>query len=303
MFSLISMLFQPQVPEIPVRATLADGQILMGEVETRTLRLATGAGIVEVPLADVGEVIPASGEALGIAEGVVNVWLRNGSELRGRWSEPELDIGIMVGGGSVGINLPMNELSRFQLAGGERWPEGAVYRMRTSWGDDFLVDPSLTTLVLENALGTFSPRLDECRYLAPVGDPTGDWRVELNTGTVLIGALRDDSLTLALPMGPEQITVSLANFVSLKLERWGQPGGYRAREEERPSGVSPVREPMSDRGQGAVAAPMVAASGSADDEAALAAPRRGASAPAAQESSGAPWFEADAFKASKEAAE
>jgi hypothetical protein len=36
--------FSAPADEPPVRATLADGQVLMGEVHTRVLRLATGAG-------------------------------------------------------------------------------------------------------------------------------------------------------------------------------------------------------------------------------------------------------------------
>lgn len=215
--------FSHPLPETAVRATLADGQVLMGEVRTRVLRLETGAGVLDVPLADVGEVVPVSAEHLGEAEGLVDVWLRNGSELRGRWSEPEIAMGIAVGGAEVPVNLPMNELTRFQLQGGERWPGGPVYRMRTSWGDDFLVDPSRTHLVLENQLGTFEPLLAECRSVAPVGAPEGDWRIELATGTVLVGHLRDDAVTVALPMGPEEITVPLAHFVSLALETWGPP--------------------------------------------------------------------------------
>lgn len=214
--------------ETPVRATLADGQVLMGEVRTRTLRLETGAGVLEVPLSDVGEVVPASSGPLLEAEGQVNVWLRNGSELRGRWADPQLAMGIAVGGDEVPVSLPMNELTRFQLQGGAAWPQGPVYRMRTSWGDDLLVDPTRTTLVLENQLGSFAPTLAECVSVAPVGAPDGDWRVQLGTGTVLIGKLRDDALTVALPMGPKEVTVPLANFVSLKMESWGAPVAAQA---------------------------------------------------------------------------
>lgn len=218
-----SSIFAPDAPETAVRATLADGQVLLGEVRTRVLRLTTGVGVLDVPLADVGEVVPKRGVGLGEAEGAVTVWLRNGSELTGRWTDPQLAMDISVGGGTVAVDLPMFELNRFQLQGGEAWPGGPVYRLRTRFGDDFLVDPARTTLVLENQLGTFSPALDECRRVAPVSDPEGDWRVELETGTVLIGRLRDDAVTVALPMGPEQVTVALADFVSLKLESWGAP--------------------------------------------------------------------------------
>ena len=220
MFHAIALLFHHSAPDTAVRATLGDGQILMGEVQTRTLRLQSGAGLLEIPLADVGEVVPASGDGLGASKGRVDVWLRNGSELRGTWADPELDMTILVGGADVPIELPMNDLSRFQLQGGTRWPDGPVYRMRTAFGDDFLVDPARTTLVLENDLGTFSPLLSECQYVAPVDDPEGPWRVQLQTGTVLVGHLANDSLTVALPMGPAEVQVPLAQFVSLNMERW-----------------------------------------------------------------------------------
>ncbi len=216
-------LFSDSHVETPVRATLADGQVLMGEVRTRTLRLVTGAGVLDIDLDDVGEVVPARGDDLGVAEGLVNVWLKNGSELRGRWSDPALEMGIAVGGAEVPVDLPMNELARFQLHGREQWPTSPVFRMRTSWGDDFLVDPAHTRLVLENQLGTFSPLLEECVSASPVDKADGNWRIVLQTGTVLVGRLQDAAVTVALPMGPKEITVPLANFVSLRLETWGPP--------------------------------------------------------------------------------
>lgn len=210
--------------ETPVRATLGDGQVLMGEVSTKILLLKSSVGLVEIPLEDVGEVVPASGSNLGESEGRVDVWLRNGSELRGTWAEPELAMHINVGGQSVPINLPMNDLLRFQLQGGTHWPAGPVYRMQTTQGDDFLVDPSRTHLVVVNELGTFEPSLAECQYVAPVGDPKGLWRIQLQTGTVLLGHLQDNQVTVALPLGPEELSVPLDQFVSLRLERWAPTG-------------------------------------------------------------------------------
>ncbi len=223
MLDLLAIFAKNPHVETAVRATLADGQVLMGDVRTRVLRLATGAGLVEVPLADVGEVVPAAREGLQVSEGVVNVWLRNGSELRGTWSDPALAMGIKVGGGVMPVDLPMNELTRFQLHSREAWPAGPVYRMKTTWGDDLLVDPTKTHLVVQNQLGTFAPSLAECRSLHPITDPEGDWRIELATGTVLIGKLQDKSVAVSLPMGPDEFTVPLANFVSLTLESWSTP--------------------------------------------------------------------------------
>lgn len=209
--------------ETPVRATLADGQVLMGQVRTRILRLVTGAGLVDVPLSDVGEVRPSENRQLGNDDHQVNVWLRNGSELRGTWSDPELAMGISVGGDKVGVDLPMAELTRFQLQGQVAWPDSPVYRVQTTWGDDFLIDPARTRLQLENQLGSFSPSLAECRSAAPVGDPDGDWRVELTTGTVLVGELKGDALTVSLPMGPKELTLPLAALQSLSLRAWTYP--------------------------------------------------------------------------------
>lgn len=223
MFEIFTALSLKNQVETAVRATLSDGQVLMGEVRTKMLRLTTGAGTIDIPLSDVGEVSPAEDRPIGTEAGPVGVWLRNGSELRGTWTDPKLAMDIAVGGNKVGVDLPMNELSRFQLQGGEAWPDAPVYRMRTSFGDDFLVDPSRTHLVVENQLGSFAPVLSDCKSVAPISDPEGDWRIELRTGTVLIGQLRDDSVTVALPMGPKEITVALENFVSLRLETWRAP--------------------------------------------------------------------------------
>ena len=223
MFALFTAISLAQPVETPVRATLADGQVLMGQVRTRILRLQTGAGLVDVPLSDVGEVRPSENRQLGKDDQQVNVWLRNGSELRGTWSDPELAMGITVGGGKVGVNLPMHELTRFQLRGEVAWPDQPSYRVQTTWGDDFLVDPARTRLQLENQLGSFSPSLAECVSAAPVGDADGEWRIELTTGTVLVGELKGDAITVAPSMGPKELTLPLAALESLSLRVWSHP--------------------------------------------------------------------------------
>jgi len=98
--------------------------------------------------------------------------------------------------------------------------------MQTTQGDDFLVDPSRTHLVVVNELGTFEPSLAECQYVAPIGDPKGLWRIQLQTGTVLLGHLQDNQVTVALPLGPEELSIPLDQFVSLRLERW-EPAAQR----------------------------------------------------------------------------
>ena len=219
MFLLALACSQPALLETPVRATLEDGQILIGAVSTETLRLEGGFGEVDIPLADVGEVLPVEGGALSGSGDHVTVWLRNGSELRGRWADPELGMNIEVGGGSVPVDLPMTQLLRFQLMDGLVWPEGEVLQVRTEWGDDFLVDAEKTRIEFENELGVFAPFLSECASVEPLDD--GSWRVQLDTGTVLIGDMTTDTISFALPMGPETIEVPLERIVSMDQQAWG----------------------------------------------------------------------------------
>ncbi len=299
MFALFTAFsLHPQV-DTAVRATLSDGQVLMGEVRTRALRLMTGAGLVDVPLSDVGEVLPA-GSQLGTAEGQVNLWLRNGSELRGTWSDPELAMNILVGGGKVGVNLPMGKLTRFQLKGHEAWPQGPVYRLRTAQGDDVLVDPAKTHLRVENQLGSFTPSLAECVSVAPIDDPEGDWRIALSTGTVLVGQLEDDKVTVALPMGPKELTVALADFVSLRLETWSPvplaPPPYIPT-------YPPPPQVRDDQLQSALGSP-----GAVDREEVVVAPARGKRGsggvrPTSTSPQQAAWFDSAQLDAAKDAAE
>ncbi len=204
----------------PIRATLVDGQVLYGTLRTELLVLDGGLGKVQIPLTHIGEVLPVEGGQLDSSDGHVKIWLRNGSELVGRWDNPELGMGIDVGGEQVKVDLPVGDLERVQTQGDELWPEGLVYRVRTTHGDDFLVDAEASRVVMENDLGTFSPFLSECRSVRPIDDPDGEWRIELESGTVLIGNLADDELTLALPLGPDQVVVPLAILDSMEQQSW-----------------------------------------------------------------------------------
>lgn len=215
--------------DTPVRATLDDGQVLMGQVQTEFLQLETGFGTVDIPIEDIGEVRPVEGGALGGSGNHVSVWLRNGSELRGEWAEPELRMGLRIDRGIVPVDLPMDQLERFQLQGGDLMESGIVYRIRTVYGDDFVVDPDNTWIRMDNALGSFSPTLAEVRSLQPefeVDDRVPVWRMELQSGTVLRGPLSGasdggDEITLALTLGPEEITLPLADLVSIERQDWG----------------------------------------------------------------------------------
>lgn len=228
----------------PVRATLADGQVLVGQVRTDTLRLEGGLGPIDVPLADVGEVVPVEGAELGAANGFVTVWLRNGTELRGRWTDPELAMGIAVGGQELAVDLPVQTLVRFQLQGGEIWPAQPVFRVRTTWGDDLLVDPERSALTLVNELGTFEPTLAECASVTP--GPDG-WTVVLHTGTTLRGEIDGDHLELALDLGPEAVEVPLDAIVGMTWESWQVPAAAETTEATRwdaaPVAPAPARGP------------------------------------------------------------
>lgn len=218
--------------DLPVRATLDDGQRVVGAVETELLRLVTDYGTLAIPLSDVGEVRPVESDALGGSANHVGVWLRNGSELRGRWEEPELRMSIWIDEQPVELDLPMESLTRFQFQGGDLLPLGQVYRLRTIYGDDLVVDAEQTRLRMESDLGTVFPLLAEIHTLAPAtGDPAGDWRMELFTGTVLIGSLGGmgedpEALELRLPLGPETITLDVAAITRIERQDWGDYGSW-----------------------------------------------------------------------------
>ncbi|MCB9795268.1 MAG: hypothetical protein H6741_21405 [Alphaproteobacteria bacterium] len=228
MLALVLMLAcAPEAPEHAVRVTLDDGQILLGDITTDTLLLESGLGELSIPLDDIGEVEPVEGGALGGSGDHVTVWLRDGSELRGRWKEPELAMAIQVGGGPVPVELPTAQLERLQTQGGEVWPEGDVFRVTTLYGDDFVVDPGETHLTLVNDLGRFSPSLSEIASLIPLDGAEGDWEIQLYTGTVLIGPLEGDHVSLRLQMGPEAVDVPLDALAAIERQSWS-PGYYAA---------------------------------------------------------------------------
>jgi len=209
-----------------VRVTLDDSQVMVGEVWTEVLQLDGALGVIAIPLEDVGEVVPVEGHDLDASNGFVTVWLRNGTELRGRWTDPELQMGLSMGNELVTIDLDMNHMGRFQTPGAEDWPDSQVFRVKTTHGDDLLIDPESTRVTLTNSMGTFAPWLSECRSIAPIGDPSGDWRVELASGTVLIGPLQYKTFELAMPMGPEEIEIPIEDVVSLTWQDWGSSDNY-----------------------------------------------------------------------------
>lgn len=224
-----------QIEGRTVRTTLDDGQVLVGNVRTNVLNLKTALGVLPIPLEDVGEIVPVEGADLEASNQYVTVWLRNGSELRGRWAEPELALDVKVGASPVHVELPIGELTRLQTPGAITWPEGTIFRVETTHGDDLLVNAAETAVTFVNELGTFSPTLKECASLQPIGDPKGDWRVTLHTGTVLVGKLQHEALDLALPMGPEQVRVPVAQLTRLSWQQWGDQVQYADFGKSRPA--------------------------------------------------------------------
>jgi hypothetical protein len=216
-------------PATLVGATLDDGQILVGEVTTGALALESPLGEVVVPLQDVGMVLPVERRTLADSHNHVTVWLRDGSELNGKWTAPELEMAIAAGGRRVAVELPTERLQTVQLRGAEAWPDVDRYRVRTVWGDDFLVDPTKTLLSLDSDLGRFDLTLAECERVGPVGAADGPWRVELATGTVLIGKPSAE-LELVPAMGPDAVVVPVTGLVALTRGGWSEADAIEVHE-------------------------------------------------------------------------
>ena len=242
----LSLLACPAEPTA-VGVTLGDGQVVVGEITTDELRLKGAYGEVSMPLEDVGLVLPVEGQTLSDSHAHVTVWLRNGSELTGQWTEPELEMSFLVGGAMHPIDIPTDKLQAMQLRTSESWPSDGSYRVKTTHGDDFLVDAEKTTITVKSVLGQFGVTLAECLSVGPVGDPTGDWRFTLATGTVIIGKPAEEKLQFALPMGPEHLEVPLASLVSLNRNIWyEQSGSYASPVEALPEAPAQVIAPQAD---------------------------------------------------------
>lgn len=205
--------------ETPIRASMHDGQVLMGTVSTDAVQLETGLGTLAVPLDDIGEIVPVEAADVAAAKGQVEVFLRNGSGFRGKWTAPELAMGVTAGGEVVEVDVPTGDLLRLQFTGSEDWKTD-VTRLHTKFGDDFLVDAQGSRLTVQSSLGTFRPTIAECTVMRPIADPTGPWHIELQSGTILEGPLAEDHLVLALPMGPGSVDVKLADIVWIAKEQW-----------------------------------------------------------------------------------
>jgi small nuclear ribonucleoprotein (snRNP)-like protein len=215
--AIVWMVLSRPTPVEPVRVTLADDQIVVGDVQTTHLELDGALGRLHIPLDDVGEIAPTTGP-LGASDDDVTVWLRNGTELRGRWLDPALTLGMTVGGEPLTLDMPMADVGRVQTTGATLWPDRPVFRVQTRHGDDLLIDPETTRVTLVNGMGTLSPFLSECRNLAPL--PNGDWRIELQNGSVFTGPLQHDRFDFAMPLGPDRVTIPVADVTRLTWQSW-----------------------------------------------------------------------------------
>ncbi|MBI4569224.1 MAG: hypothetical protein HY719_12585 [Planctomycetes bacterium] len=214
-----------------VRATLADEQVFIGDLDTKTIALKTGIGALDLDPADIGEIGPVEGSDLKVSGAAVKVWLRNGSEFAGSWTDPSAAIAVTIGGERQSVPLPIERLKRLQFTGSEVWPEEKVVRVLTTSGDDFLVDAASSRMTLTNDLGSFRPTFDEIAALRPLTAENRQWRVELTSGMVLLGAVEGESLRFRMHLGPREVDVPLIKLKEIRQEFWryrGEAGGDAA---------------------------------------------------------------------------
>ncbi|MGE0430750.1 MAG: hypothetical protein AB7K09_09255 [Planctomycetota bacterium] len=209
----------------PVRDTgiyvaLNDQQRLVGDMTTASLTLKTALGDLAFDPAVVGELGPVEGKDLGQSGAAVTLWLRDGSEYTGVWTNPDAAVSVVIGGTTSNVTLPIDRLERLQFTGSEIWPKRRVVRVITTTGDDFLVVGEETRITIVSALGTFSPTLDEVAAIRPPAEGEEAWRVELMVGTVLIGRLQSDALIVVPSLGPERVTVPLEKLKLVHQEKW-----------------------------------------------------------------------------------
>jgi len=108
---------EPRAPV--VLATLTDGQVLVGELNTRAFTLATSLGTLAFDAKDAGELGPLEGGDMEQSGAAVRLWLRDGSEFVGKWhvwfgsgtrlvagaAQKALDLKLMLGPESVSVPI------------------------------------------------------------------------------------------------------------------------------------------------------------------------------------------------------
>ncbi len=211
-FALSAALTGCQTEGPQVRVQMTDGQVLVGRLATRHISLKTSVGTFDIDTAHAGEVVMVEGDNIKQSDGMIRLWLRNGSEFVGRWEEPSVEVRIPMGGKQVGIQVPIGKVQRLKFPRPAVWPQQAVFRIQTQRGDDFFVDVTKTKMKFGNEMGSFSPVLSEIRRLKPLDAEKKEWRIQLENGTVFIGELQQEQLALRLEMGPEKINLPLSQI-------------------------------------------------------------------------------------------
>jgi small nuclear ribonucleoprotein (snRNP)-like protein len=210
-----------------VQVKLNDGQVLVGRLATRTFTLMTGLGIVSFDTADAGELGPLEGTDLNQSKHLVRLWLRNGSEFIGGWQKPSVTVAVSIGGKEIPINVPIAKVSRLQFRGAQIWPDGPVFRIRTTSGDDFFVDVTRTRIGFENELGCFEPYLSEITHILPRDPAKTSWEIHLSQGMIFNGRIPQKILSLQLEMGPETISLPLVEIERMEYQVLARPAAFR----------------------------------------------------------------------------
>ncbi|MCU0723590.1 MAG: hypothetical protein MUC63_08245 [Planctomycetes bacterium] len=202
---------EPRAPR--VLATLTDGQVLVGELDTRTFTLTTGLGTLAFDTRDAGELGPLEGADMEQAGAAVRLWLRDGSEFVGKWEKPSVSVAVSAGGARISVDVPIRRLKRLQFQGEAVWPDGPVFRVVTGTGDDFFVDVTKTRIAFANDLGRFEPFLEEIQHVEPADPGRKSWHVWFDTGTRLVAGAAQKTLDLKLALGPDSVTVGVGSIV------------------------------------------------------------------------------------------
>ncbi len=195
-----------------VRATLEDGQVVVGNIATPAFRLKTGLGTFDFDSRHAGELGPAEGQDMRNPDRAVKLWLKNGSEFVGFWEKPSVTITLEAGGLAVPVDIPIAKLKRLQFGGSDVWDDKPVFRVITAAGDDFFAASTRTRITFRNDFCEISPFLSEVRRLMPADEAKKTWRVELENGTVINAGIPQGQVLFHLDMGPKTISVPLASI-------------------------------------------------------------------------------------------
>lgn len=214
-----------------VQVTLSDGQKVVGYLATQSLTLASSLGNLTFDTAEAGELGLVEEKEGKPSDNKVRLWLRNGSEFVGQWQKPSITVGMEVGGKLHSIQVPIEKLKRLQFQGKDIWPNQAVFRIVTRYGDDFFVNVTLTQMTFSNEMGTFSPFLSEIRQLEPMDEQNQQWKIHLENQSIFIAKLEQDTLDLRLEMGPKELKLPLASVQRMNREYLAHPQKFNSFED------------------------------------------------------------------------